>query len=87
MLIARISRVAFGVFKLMLLAYVVISWLRIPENKWTTMLRRIMEPIMTPVRNFLRAKLPSQLQVLDFSPVVVYLLAEVVRSILISFFY
>ena len=86
MLIARIINLAFNIFKLLLVVYVLLSWLHIAENKRTTLLRRIMEPILTPVRNFLRTKLPSQLQVLDLSPVAVYIIAEILRSILVSIF-
>ena len=86
MLIARTINTVFRIFELLLFAYVLLSWLRISENKWTTLLRRIMEPVMNPVRNFLRSKLPAQFQVLDFTPVVVYILAEILRGILVGLF-
>lgn len=72
-------------YKLALLAYVVLSWLRIPANKWTVLLQRIVEPVVGPVRRFLRAKLPAQWQLIDWSVLVVYLLVGLVQNLLWGF--
>lgn len=69
-------------YKLVLLAYIAISWLRIPANRWTVLLQRIVEPVAGPVRRFLRAHLPVQWQILDWSVAVVYLLVGLVQSFL-----
>ena len=69
-------------YKLALLAYIAISWLRVSSNRWTEMLRRIVEPVVTPVRRFLRAHLPPQWQMFDWSAAVVYLLIGLVQSFL-----
>ena len=69
-------------YKLALLAYVVLSWLRIPANRWTVLLQRVIEPVVGPVRNFLRARLPVQWQMFDWSVLVVYLLIGLVQSFL-----
>ena len=71
-------------YKLALLAYVVLSWLRIPANRWTVLLQRIVEPVVGPVRRFLRAKLPAQWQMFDWSVLVVYLLIGLLQSFLRS---
>ena len=72
-------------YKLALLAYVVLSWLRIPSNRWTVLLQRIVEPVVSPVRRFLRARLPMQWQMFDWSVLVVYLLIGVAQSFLRGF--
>ncbi|MCH5287349.1 MAG: YggT family protein [Christensenellaceae bacterium] len=69
-------------YKLVLLAYVVLSWLRIPSNRWTVLLQRLVEPVVTPVRTFLRARLPREWQMFDWSVLVVYLLIGVVEMLL-----
>ena len=69
-------------YKLALLAYVALSWLRIPSNRWTVLLQRVVEPAVGPVRRFLRAHLPNQWQFLDWSAMVVYLLIGLVQSFL-----
>ena len=69
-------------YKLALLAYIALSWLRIPNNKWTVMLQRVVEPVVGPVRRFLRAHLPTQWQIFDWSAAVVYLLVGLVQSFL-----
>ena len=74
-------------YKLALLAYVVLSWLRIPANRWTVLLQRIVEPVVSPVRRFLRSKLPMQWQMFDWSVLVVYLLIGVAQSLLRGFWF
>ena len=69
-------------YKLALLAYIALSWLRIPSNKWTVMLQRVVEPVVGPVRRFLRTSLPNQWQILDWSALAVYLLIGLVQSFL-----
>lgn len=69
-------------YKLALLASIALSWLRVPSNKWTVMLQRVVEPVVGPVRRFLRAHLPTQWQMLDWSAAVVYLLVGLVQSFL-----
>ena len=69
-------------YKLVLLAYVVLSWLRIPSNRWTVLLQRLIEPVVGPVRAFLRARLPMQWQMFDWSVLVVYMLIGVVQMLL-----
>ena len=73
---------ALELYKLALLVYVVLSWLRIPANRWTVLLQRLVEPVVAPVRRFLRAKLPMQWQMFDWSVLVVYLIIGVVQSLL-----
>lgn len=69
-------------YKLAILASIALSWLRIPPNRWTVMLQRVIEPVVEPVRRFLRARLPAQWQFLDWSAAVVYLLVGLVQSFL-----
>lgn len=69
-------------YKLAILAYIALSWLRIPANRWTVLLGRAVEPVVGPVRRFLRSRLPAQWQILDWSALVVYLLIGLVQSFL-----
>ena len=71
-------------YKLALLAYAVLSWLHLPANKWTTALASVVEPVVSPVRRALQARLPAQWQIFDWSVVVVYLLIGVLQSFLRS---
>lgn len=66
-------------FDVALLVYVVLSWLHPASNKWTEMLKRFVEPVLTPVRRLIMAKLPAKWQIVDWSPVGAWLLVAVVR--------
>ncbi len=70
------------VYKLAIIAYVVISLLRIPANKWTEMLRSIIEPLLAPIRSLLHQYLPNKYQILDWSPAALFLLVCVVQWLL-----
>ncbi len=69
-------------FDVGLLLYVAISWLNITPNRWTELLRRYLEPILTPIRGVLMAKLPVSLQIFDWSPVVAWLLGELIYKLI-----
>lgn len=69
-------------YKLVLLAYAVLSWLRIPTNRWTVLLQRLVEPVVDPVRRLLRKHLPMQWQMFDWSVLAVYLLLGVAQTLL-----
>lgn len=59
-----------------MIAYVIISFLRIPANKWTEILNRYLDRVLNPIRAFLSMKLPERFQFWDWSPVAAWLLAE-----------
>ncbi len=70
------------VYKLLVIAYCVISLMKIPANRWTELLRSVIEPLLVPIRKLLAQYLPMQWQVLDWSPVVLILLVTLVQWIL-----
>lgn len=69
-------------YRLALIAYVVLSWIRIPSNRWTVLLERIIEPVLQPVRVFLHRKVPEKYLMIDWSPVALWLLIEIVDMVL-----
>lgn len=85
-LLVRIVRLIVWLFKALLIAHCVIGWLHPTENKWTVLLRRIVEPVLSPIRTYLVRKLPPRWQILDWSPVVAYLLIELAGRFIISLF-
>lgn len=73
---------ALSLYRLTVIIYVVLSWLRIPANQWTELLRRLVEPVLSPIRRMLVRRLPSNWQMLDWSPAVLLLLLEIVGGVL-----
>lgn len=82
--IIRLLNFALWLFKAALMAYVLLSWLHPSANKWTELLKRVLEPVLSPIRAFLAAKLPTRWQVLDWSPVAAWLLAELAARMIFS---
>ena len=70
------------VYKLAVIAYCVISLMGISANKWTELLRSVIEPLLTPIRKLLAQHLPRQWQILDWSPVALILLVSLVQWVL-----
>ena len=70
------------VYKLLLLAYFVIGLLKIPNNRWTSLVARFVEPVLPPVRRALNEHLPKNWQVCDWSPVALYLVITLIQWIL-----
>ena len=70
------------IYKLMLLAHCVISMLKIPHNRWTSLIARFVEPVLPPVRRALNEYLPKNWQIVDWSPVAVFLVITIVQWVL-----
>lgn len=81
-LLYSLLNTALSLYRFAVIAYVVISWLRIPANQWTELLRRLVEPVLMPIRRILVRRLPSNWQMLDWSPAVLLLLLEILGSLL-----
>ena len=83
-IVIRVINKACQLYQLIVLIYCVLSWFRIGENKWTVLLKNLVEPALTPIRGFLNRVLPNSLQMIDFSPIVLMLLISVGQRILIG---
>ena len=81
-LIIALLDVVLNLLNILLLAYVLLSWIAPAQNKWTSLVRGIVEPILAPVRRFLQKNVPSLMGMFDWSPVAVWLLISLVRQIL-----
>ena len=66
-LVFRILYLALWLFDVALLIYVAMSWLRPTANRWTELLRKIVEPVLNPIRRILVEKLPPRWQIFDWS--------------------
>ncbi len=82
MLLYKIIRTVLWLFDVCLLLYVLLSWLKPASNRWTELLKRVVEPVLTPIRRVLVAKLPARWQIFDWSPVVAWLLVELINMLL-----
>lgn len=84
MSIVGIINLVFNVFYILLLARIIFSWIRVDpyHPTWGPLARFVFnatEPVMAPVRRMLPA-----MGGLDFSPIIVLLIASFLKNILIS---
>ena len=83
-ILLSLADLALSLFNLCLLIYVILSWVRPASSRFTELVNRIVEPVITPVRRFLNAHWPRAWGVsgIDFSPLVLWILVGLVRRIL-----
>jgi YggT family protein len=72
------------IFQFILLARVLMSWFPNidPSNPLVRMIYEITEPVLAPVRTLLRDLMP-QAGMVDFSPIVVFLILMVLMRVII----
>ena len=70
------------VYKLLIIAYCILSFVKMPANKWTELLRSVIEPLLMPIRKLLAQHLPKQWQILDWSPAVLFILVSILQWLL-----
>lgn len=83
MLILQILDMVLRLYMLIVLAVVVIRVLQVTPNRWTSLLDRLTEPLLAPIRVQLNKHLPESWNAVDLSPVVLLLLVWLVRAILL----
>ena len=71
-----------GLFDLLLLVYCVMSWIPMPSSQWMVMLRRLMDPILNPIRQVLARILPRSWQMIDLSPIAAWIILSLIRKVL-----
>lgn len=69
-------------YKLVLIVYLLLSVLNFPAGRLTVWARKLVEPVLMPVRKFLREKLPEKYLAFDWSVVATYLLINVAQIVL-----
>lgn len=76
-------RMLLGLYSLLVLVHAIVIWIRIPANRWTEMLRSVVEPALQVTRNLMKRFLPFLCGTsIDWSPVVLFVLLNLLRSVL-----
>jgi YggT family protein len=71
------------IIKYTVLVRVIISWLPIPkENQLIRLLYQITEPILSPIRNIIAKSSFGKNMMIDFSPILAFILISVLENIL-----
>ena len=61
------------IFSILLIVYYVLYLLRVPSNKWTELLRSVVDPVLNLTRQLMQKLLPALTgKGIDWSPVVLY---------------
>ena len=82
--IARFIFLLFRLIKLLVIAYAILSWFPLSySNPIVRFVHTFTEPILAPIRNFLLRFRFFQSLPIDFSPIVLFLLLDMIQRIVI----
>ena len=73
---------AVKLYKLLVVIYFILKLLKVPANKWTALLDSVIEPVLNPIRKLVNQHLPQKWQIIDWSPVALFLVITVVQWLL-----
>jgi uncharacterized protein YggT (Ycf19 family) len=71
-----------NVYKLLVIAYCVISLMGISANKWTELLRSVVEPALEVTRKLMARYLPANWQRIDWSPVALFVAISLLQLLI-----
>lgn len=82
-LVVGLLLMALNIYQYIVLARVIITWLPIDRNNAiVNLLFNVTEPVLAPIRNIIEKYSAGRNMMFDFSPIVVFLLIGIIRSIL-----
>ena len=70
------------IYKLLVIVHFILTLVKAPANKWTTLLASIVEPVLNPIRKLLTQYLPENWQIADWSPVALFIVITIIQWIL-----
>ena len=70
------------VYKLLVLVHFILTLIKLPANKWTTLLASVVEPALVPFRKLVTQHLPKNWQICDWSPIALILVITLIQIIL-----
>lgn len=80
--IFRIINLLLDVYKLLVVVHFVLTLVKVPANRWTTLLDSLVETVLAPIRRLLTARLPRNWQIIDWSPIALVIAITVLQWIL-----
>jgi YggT family protein len=87
--LANAVDVFFTVLYIMLFVRIILSWFPMSrDNKFMELLFALTEPVLAPIRNLVnRSPLGGPGMVIDFSPLIAFILLRLLRNILVPIIY
>ena len=81
--LALLVSLLFNIIYFILIVRIIISWVGgDPYNEIVQIVYRITDPILAPLR-----RLPLQVGMIDFSPIVAFILLSIIRNFLVNILY
>lgn len=83
-LLLRAVNLIFEIMNYAILGRVLISWIPVPkDNPLIRLLYQITEPILGPIRELIYRSPIGKNMMIDFSPIIAFILLEVIRNIIL----
>lgn len=86
LLFYRAIDILLAIIEFVIFARVIVSWLPISrDNQLIRVLYQLTEPILGPIRTLLQKSAIGGNTMIDFSPIIVWLIIRVIRMIIFNF--
>ncbi len=73
-----------NILELLVVIRCILSWIPGFQNAFTELIYKITDPFLTPVRNLIMRLSGGSMLPVDFSPIVLYVILELVRRLLFA---
>lgn len=77
-------RIFFQVVNIILVIRILLSWIPMGKNFFTSLIYNLTEPLLYPIRELLKKSPLGQGMMIDFSPIILALILSVIERILYS---
>lgn len=77
--------ILFKVIEILILIRVLISWLPMGDNSIIRFIYGLTDPLLQPIRELIRKSPLGDGMMIDFSPIILFLILGIIKSVLFSF--
>lgn len=85
--IASILLSLLQIVKLLVIVRCILSWLPLSGNRFVELIYQLTDPILMPIRSLMERLMGGRAMMVDFSPIVLFLLIQVLFEPLIYMFF
>ncbi|OQB14005.1 MAG: YGGT family protein [Firmicutes bacterium ADurb.Bin193] len=72
------------VVELLILIRVILSWIPLGNNRFIDIINNLTEPVLSPIRMLIEKSMGGRQIMIDFSPIVAFLLINLLQRIIIT---
>lgn len=87
LLLMKTVNILFEFINIVLFIRIILSWLPVGRNAFTTIVYNLTEPLLYPIREMLKKSPLGQGLMVDFSPIILVLILSIIENIIQKILY